>query len=98
MFFVLECTRESKQYRLHLDDEDGTSHIIGTKIPDVQRLFKRWGLDKRQTDDAIDAAREFGAVQCIPTQRRNINLFNRKPSASVKFEDRETQNAAACLR
>lgn len=97
-FFVLEYDRDLGRYLLHVDDADGKSFRLPGSVPRIQLQFRQWGLDKRLSDDVIDAAREFGAVQCIPAQRRVINLIDRHPGkTAVEFHDEEKTNAAAYL-
>jgi len=72
-FFVLSYDRDREVYLLVVDDEDGSSYNLGSGVPAIMQLMEQWGI-KEVGYRAIDAAREFGMVQAIPSQDRVLRL------------------------
>ena len=93
-FFVLECSPDTGQFIIHVDDGDGTSYRLGDDIPRVQLQFRLWGVNQRFSDRCIDAAKEFRSAQCIPSQDRVINLIERHPTRPLVFNEQEKSHAA----
>jgi hypothetical protein len=94
-FFVLEWDRPYERYVLHLDDEEGSSHNLGSNIPEIMMRFRIWGLE-RLTDRMMGMAREFGAVQVIPDEDKVAAVISRDLNTlRVKFrDDEEATNVA----
>lgn len=85
-FFVLRWIPEVEEFVIHLDDATRTSHLLGGYSPQVVRQLTWWTLPKMLATRAVDAAREFRAVQVIPTQDRVINLIPRGAHRDVVAE------------
>jgi hypothetical protein len=84
-FFVLAFERGRGTYLLLLDTEPVSSYRF-PNIATALTAFKRWGMP-RLGADAIDIAREFGAVQGIPKENRTISLKSEFPKLQLVFED-----------
>lgn len=82
-FFVLTWVPDAEHYIVHLDDASRSSHNLGEYSPQVVRQLVWWGVTPRLADRAVDAVREFRAVQVIPSKDRVINLFPRGKSKDV---------------
>lgn len=77
-FFVLTFDRETGNYDLIVDDigvdhPEPSSYKLGDDIETVMLYFRVIGL-KELGNRAIDAAREFGQVQAIPSDGRVIRI------------------------
>ena len=59
------------------DSSDLQSYSLGDYLPGVSRALQFQGLDPLFADRAVDAAREFRAVQVIPRTSSVIPLIQR---------------------
>lgn len=76
-FFVLRWDDERDKMFVHIDDEDKSSFDLGGYLPQVVRQLTWWGIEELYADRVVNQAREFHAVQAIPSQNRILNLFDR---------------------
>lgn len=101
LFFVLEFDRLRGKFILHVDDEEENSYDLSGDVPMMMRQFELWGLGRLGTL-SIDIAKEFGAVQTIPTQARTIPLYDKaafqKPVLKFGDEGEETNHARTLPR
>ena len=90
-FFVLEWKMDRKGYTLHVDDAQRSSYWLGGDTNQLLLRFRLWGCKKIGTQ-ALDLAREFGAVQAVMGQNLVIPLFDRSPDRNkpVKFTEGQT--------
>lgn len=84
-FFVLTWDKMIEKFIVFLDDEENSSFKLDS-IQDAMLQMKMWGLGDFG-NQCIDQAREFGSVQGIPSQKRCINLFDRKPQRRMVFHE-----------
>jgi hypothetical protein len=93
LFFVLEHFRDSGYFKLYLDDDVGTSHLIKMSPTELSKRFQDYGLDPVTANDAVDRAIEFHSVQVIPAKKQVISLHRRTPARSVISFEEEPSNA-----
>lgn len=92
-FFVLAYDRDRSTFILAVDDADHSNYNLGGDVTTLMRHFRTWGLSDIGTR-AIDAAREFGAVQAIPAEDRVIRLERPSPtedSVAARLQALEAQ-------
>lgn len=95
-FFVLRWDADMEEMVLHLADASRTSYSMGSDLPQAARQLTLWGVKKIDAERAIDAAREFRAVQVILDQDRIIPLIPRAvPNNAVaqQFAEIEQQES-----
>lgn len=76
-FFVLRWDVDTEDMVIHLSDEKRTSFSLGDYLPQVVRQLILWGIPKLLAEQCTDAAKEFRAVQVVPSDGRVINLIPR---------------------
>lgn len=94
-FFVVEFERDSRDYVLHVDDDERSTYVLGPDPTVASRVFTARGYRESSVHDLIDRAREFGACQYIPSgfpnvADRTIQLTPRRVPVTLLF-DRERQ-------
>ncbi len=85
-FFVLRWDVDAERMFLWVDDAAHSSYDMGCHLSAVVDQLVLWGVPKLFAARAVDAAREFRAVQVIPTQDRVINLLPRTSQANPVAE------------
>lgn len=85
-FFVLRWDHDAERMILQVDDEAHSSYDMGCDLPKVVFQLKLWGVPALFAERAVNTAREFRAVQVIPTQDRIINLIPRKTNSNPVAE------------
>lgn len=96
-YFVLARDRGgfAETWTLTLDDENNTSHTLGTQETEVADYFKRVGFEQL-AERFIPIAREFGAVQVVTKDGRCIALYDRK-TPNVFAEEDKKPGISLCL-
>lgn len=77
-FFLLRWRRDLETFVVELDDETHNSYDLGSEPMGVVELLRRRGFEKQFREQAVDMAREFGAAQCIPAQKRVLPIIPRR--------------------
>lgn len=102
-FFVLEFSRLTDTFLLHVDDEDRSTYDLGDEIAALQMLFRTrtnavngGPLQPELIDRTIDIARELGMAQYIPTlgelvEDRVLSIVPRDANRGLKFDEDEDQ-------
>ena len=102
-FFVLEFSRLTDTFLLHVDDEDRSTYDLGDEIAALQMLFRTrtnavngGPLQPELIDRTIDIARELGMAQYIPTlgelvEDRVLSIVPRDANRGLKFDENEDQ-------
>lgn len=85
-FFVLRWDVDAERMLVQVDDEARSSYDLGCVLPRVVDQLALWGVPRLFATRAVDTAREFRAVQVIPTQDRIINLIPRTPNSNPVAE------------
>lgn len=91
-FFVMEWSRSTATYILHVDDEKGSSYSLGSDYTTSRQLFRLWRIEDVGAR-AFDMAREFGLAQAIPEQDRVIALIDRDTKAPLNWKSKGRTHA-----
>ena len=91
VFFILVWEKDNERFILHTDDIDGSSYDMGNNLSFIALQLRLWGYAEL-AGRTIDTAREYGAVQVIPSQDRIIALFDRE-KLKVDVFDKENEHA-----
>ena len=110
-FCVLEYSRVSESFLLHVDDDDRSTYDLGDEIAQLQILFRtrtnavnHGPLQPELIDRLIDLARELGMAQYIPTmgelvEDRVLSIVPREVKQGLNFdEDQDQKNWLHQLR
>ena len=81
-FFVLEWDRDTETFLLRLDDPDESSFELSSEPIEVVHLLHmrfRDSIERREFEDVVDRAREFGGCAYNPGTRRIVQVIPRIP-------------------
>lgn len=96
-FFLLRWRRDVETFVVELDDGPHSSYDLGADPPGVVEELRRRGFDQQFREQAVDMAREFGAAQCIPAQRRVLPIIPRRAVVPDVFAQEGQSDASPYL-
>lgn len=95
-FFVLRWDHEAECMYLHVDDEDRSSHVLGSDLPAAVRCLVFCGVKPEIADRSIGVAREFRLAQVI-SDGRVIPLLPRDERSRNPFSEEMTRREPRML-